>query len=841
MLAEGGPAFCATPAADTAPLVAEVQFNHDFLQKDASLSLDISRFNKGNIAAPGRYRAEVFVNDLWIGNVDVLLRQHGADMANVVPCLDRAMLDRFGVDFTKLDDAALAEIESTECLDVARLIPGASAIFDNGEQRLVVSVPQAAMLRNARGYVDPKFWDDGINAARLQYNANVYRADYSGNSYMQSYVSVNAGFNVGPWRFNHMGSYSHVDTLGGTYQALQTNLKRSIASFKSQLTIGDGFTDGQLFDSVGFRGAQLASDDRMYPESQRGYAPTVRGIASTTARVQIRQNGNVIYETTVQPGAFEIDDLYATGYGGDLEVLVTEADGSVHVTKVPYAAAVNALRPGVTRFSVTGGQYRNSNTAIHPFLVQATIQHGFSNLITGYAGLTLAEHYASGLVGIALNTDIGAVGADITYARANLAHQPDRSGQSYRISYTKLVPATNTNLTLAAYRYSTQGYLGLADAMSLRDLDSQHLAQGMTGIQRGRLQLTLNQALPLGWGSLYFSGSTQDYWNRSGRDTQFTLGYNNSYRRISYGLAASREYNLGQNKWVNRVMLTAGLPLGSAAHAPYAVTSLERIATGATNLRESVSGTLGEDNRFTYGINAARTFGGGVNAATAGGANATYVSRLATLNASVSAGTNYTQVSAGLAGGVVAYSDGVVFAPVMGETIAVVEAKDAAGAQVLSAAGLRVDPWGRAIAANMIPFARNQIELDPKGLPMSVQLKSTTMLTNPTAGAVTRAKFETENLGQATLIRASLVNGKPLPFGAIVLDAHGQQIGVVGQGSKILANLRESSGDLVVKWGQEQASRCGFSFNFPDAGPEAADMPFRQTTAVCQGQGGAVL
>ncbi len=63
------------------------------------------------------------------------------------------------------------------CALMPDLVEGASAIFDNGELRLDVSVPQKAMMRSARGYVDPKHWDDGITAAMLQYNANAYRSE----------------------------------------------------------------------------------------------------------------------------------------------------------------------------------------------------------------------------------------------------------------------------------------------------------------------------------------------------------------------------------------------------------------------------------------------------------------------------------------------------------------------------------------------------------------------------------------------------------------------------------------------------------------------------------------
>ncbi len=84
------------------------------------------------------------------------------------------------------------------------------------------------------------------------------------------------------------------------------------------LTIGEAYTTGELFDSIGYRGASLASDDRMLPDSLRGYAPVVRGIAETNARIEVRQNQQLI-SSTVSPGSFVIDDLYPTGYGGDLK------------------------------------------------------------------------------------------------------------------------------------------------------------------------------------------------------------------------------------------------------------------------------------------------------------------------------------------------------------------------------------------------------------------------------------------------------------------------------------------------------------------------------------------
>ncbi|WP_164099337.1 fimbria/pilus outer membrane usher protein, partial [Serratia marcescens] len=79
-----------------------------------------------------------------------------------------------------------------------------------------------------------------------------------------------------------------------------------------------------VFDSFQFTGLQLASDENMLPDSQRGFAPTIRGVAHSNARVSVRQHGYTIYETYVAPGAFVISDLFPTSQSGDLEITVHE-------------------------------------------------------------------------------------------------------------------------------------------------------------------------------------------------------------------------------------------------------------------------------------------------------------------------------------------------------------------------------------------------------------------------------------------------------------------------------------------------------------------------------------
>ncbi len=87
--------------------------------------------------------------------------------------------------------------------------------------------------------------------------------------------------------------------IRGHWQTAYTYAERGLRSLRSTLTLGDRSTDDPVFNGIPFRGVMLASDESMVPYSERAFSPIVRGIARTEARVEVRQNGYLLYETTV--------------------------------------------------------------------------------------------------------------------------------------------------------------------------------------------------------------------------------------------------------------------------------------------------------------------------------------------------------------------------------------------------------------------------------------------------------------------------------------------------------------------------------------------------------------
>jgi outer membrane usher protein len=806
--------------------VADVKFNDLFLMRPKGQSVDVSRFARGNPVMPGEYLVDLYLNGDWAGRNAV--RFSGPDGA-AAPCFDKALIAKLNLDPAALSDAsraALAGLGDGACTTLATVAPGATWAFEMNDLRLDLSVPQALLRRTPQGYVSPEFWDAGVPSATLAYNFNTFHVGGAAAN-TTSYLGVDSGVNIGSWHFRQRSALTWQSTGPRSYQNIATYLQHDIPSLRSQLTLGDAFTDGAVFDSVGIRGVQLASDDRMLPDSMRGYAPLVRGVAQSNARVTVRQNGNTLYETTVAPGPFEIKDLYATGYGGNLEVIVTEADGSRHSFTVPYASVAQLLRPGITRFSIAAGEARDAQLTRKDKLFQATVQRGFNNIVTGYAGAIVAEGYLAGLVGAAFNTPLGAVAVDLTQARAQIRGATDTSGQSVRISYSKFVPATNTNLAVAAYRYSSSGFWQLRDALLARSRVDEGQDPRSVDRQRNQLQLTLNQNLGGRRGSVYVVGSTLDYWNRGGTTTQFQVGYNNTLRAfgttLTYNLSASRQRDGQSGRMNNQIVANLSLPLGRGAHAPTLAVGFTNNGASGSSEQLMLNGSALADNALSYGVNVNRAPG-----MTTGGGNAQYRSPYATVSASASGGSGFSQYSAGLSGAIVAHPGGVTLANDLGDTIGVVEARDAKGARITNSPGVHVDGRGYAVIPYLSPYSLNTVELDPKGLPLDVELKATSAQIAPRANSVVMIRFATVS-GRAAVIAARQPDGAPLPFGATVTDGKGAEVGAVGQGGRIFVRGVDDAGTLRVNWGD---GACAIDYQLPPK--DAKALSYAQLDTVCR-------
>lgn len=514
----------------------EYRFSPSSLEGDMLMQqdIDLSLFSRSNAQLPGTYSSRIRVNETRIDDMDItyLSNQSG----ELVPQLTPNTLRQWGVDIDKYPKLAAWDANSPLPNPLGDYIPQAFAKLDFASMTLHLSIPQAAIYSQGKDYIAPSRWDDGVPVAFADYAFSGSQSeDESSDSSTSQYLNLRSGANLGGWRLRNYSTWSKTDDAT-RWDAINTYVQHDIDAMRAQFTGGESSTRGEVFDSLQYRGVNIASDEEMLPYSQRGYAPTIRGIASSNAEVSVRQNGYLIYQQNVAPGAFEINDLYSTTNSGDLEVTVKEADGTEHRFTQPYSSVSVMQRPGQMKYEFTAARFRadSGSDQNEPTFTQGSLIYGLNNATTLFGGITASEDYqaANTGVGIALGA-LGSISADVTFAKATLDNDTQSTGQSYRLLYSGKVDATNTNFTLASYRYSTSGYYSFADANQKYDQHEDDLLFRYN--KRNRIQASISQSIA--GVSLYLNGYQQDYWQTSQKERSLSAGINTVIDSISFHLA----------------------------------------------------------------------------------------------------------------------------------------------------------------------------------------------------------------------------------------------------------------------------------------------------------------
>jgi outer membrane usher protein len=814
------------PASPAAP--AEVHFNAALFGVGDDSSVDISRFARGNVVLPGSYLVDINVNDRWIRRGEVRFVE-ATPGSGASACFSWEDVIGLGIKSPPVA-GNLDDTFGTSCARLDVIAPGSTMAFNTADQVLDISVPQLYMKAGGRDAVDPAQWQPGITAGIANYNfsASRRRGTFGGTD---AYLGLDMGLNLGAWRLRQRGNANWSSLGGGNYQVADRYLERDFPSWRARVTVGDSFTSGSVLDSVRIRGVRLATDNAMLPLYQQGYAPAARGVASGNATVTVRQNGYVLYETTVAPGPFQIDDLFPTGYGGDLEVTVTTLDGDRRIYRVPYAAVPQLVRPGVTQYDLIAGELRQLGVGGDaPWAMQGTLQRGVSNLVTANYGATVSQGYLQGKAGVALNTAIGAFAMDLAHARTRIPGDGSIAGTSYGLTYARNLGATGTAINLGAYRYASTGYAELADAASLREAARNGLSQ-RASLPRHRVIMSATQAL--GMGNVMVSGTSTDYGrNGPGRQLSYNAAYSFNWRSVGISLSAERsritpgardpsaadqadDVFFGRDRRratvvEQRAMLNLTIPLGTDARAPNLFANIAGHSRG-TESTATMSGSFDQARTLNYNVGGSHTHVDGRSSSQAN-FNLGYQPSYALLRAGFSQGGGNQQLSVGASGGVVAHGHGMAFGQQFGEAIALVHAPGAEGASVGGAVGVRVGKAGYAVVPNLRAYQQNGIELDPAGAVREVSFENSLQYAIPTRGAVVPLVYKTDTR-RTHVIRARRADGRPLPFAASVVDEHGQQVGVVGQGSKMFLRGAEAHGSWIVEWAEGADGSCKVQFD----------------------------
>ncbi|MCS2149607.1 fimbria/pilus outer membrane usher protein [Scandinavium manionii] len=784
----------------------QVEFDSAFF---SGSGVDVSRYSRGNPVPAGMYFVKVSVNEKLVGHSEIKFIDNPKDPLRALPCLDSKFFDVTGIKIDEMDDE--------QCRPLNDWLPDARWKLDVNEQVFQLTVPQALIIERRADEVPVALWDDGINAAFMGYNLNYYRSHSSGETTDTAYAGIDGGLNLFGWRARIRGNANYDSTSDDTsFDSSNLYVEHDVTALKSQFRAGEIYGSSSFFDSFPMKGVSLSSDTRMLPDSLNNFKPVIRGVAETNAKVVVKQKGNTILETTVPPGAFNIQDYNPISSSDDLDITINEADGRTRSFSIPYNSGSRLLYPGVGLYTLNVGRYDQSDND-DPLIAQATYQYGLNNLITLYSGVEYLTDYYAAQGGVSFNTSIGAISLDVTHSSLDTDEGDTLSGQSWGLTYSGKVNSTDTNIDLSAYRYSTENYYDLDDAIYYLSDDNDNRVDNM----RSKIQVNINQTFADGWGSIYTSGTWTDYWDSDRTEKSYQLGYNNNIGRISYSISVNRYYN-EDNEKDDQIYLSLSIPLGGESKDnlfDYMNVNYTSNNNGKNRGLSTNSSGYSKEKDLYYGVNAGynKNDGYGDDRLANAGGNLSWNSRFGTLGGSVSASTDDSrQLSLSADGGVIVHRGGVTFGRDINNdsAIALVEAKGAKGARVTNDNAVSVNNAGYAFVSNLSPYHYNDVALDPSTMEKDTELKETSVRVVPRAGAIIEVPFRTDDRRSVFLMMRK-ADGSNVPFGAEVFNEQRESVGMLGQNGRAFTRGLADSGHLTVEWGNKPEEQCAVDFKLP--------------------------
>ncbi|MHC2149044.1 outer membrane usher protein [Pseudomonas sp. 210_17 TE3656] len=796
----------------------EFQFNTDVLDLKDRENLDLGVFASANFIMPGQYTLKVHVNRDSLTEFTVVYLPAHDNPKSSVACISPELVNELGLKEQTLK--GLIWWNAGACLDLSS-VPGMLARGDLSTAGLYLSIPQDQLEYTAANWDPPSRWDEGVSGLLFDYNFNAQTTERKGGKGRSDNLSGNgvAGINLGAWRLR--GDWqtqmqrsedqpSQQQFAWSRFYAL-----RAVPSLRSSLILGEDYLDSNLFGSFRYTGANLSSNDNMLPPNLRGYAPEVSGVARTNARVVIRQQGRVLYDTQVPPGAFRIQDLN-DAVSGQLDVRVEEQDGSVQEFQMDTASIPYLTRPGTVRYKLAAGKPSDWEHQLEgPAFATGEFSWGVDNGWSLYGGGLGAKDYSSLAVGVGRDLmAFGALSVDVTQSRATLPDQDTLSGKSYRASYSKRFDEYDSQVTFAGYRFSEENYLSMNEFIENRR-GGQPLNQS-----KELYTATLSKQFRDSDLSVFFNYNHQTYWNSQASD-RYSLSLSRYFnvgglKNLSLSLTAYQNKSNGTSD--DGAYLSLSIPWGNSSSISYSASANRGDNTHSLSYYDRI------DERNHYMLSAGKSSSG----ETASG----YLSHdgdQAQVVASASYQTGeYTSVGLSLQGGATLTGQGAALhrSSVMGGTRLLVDTQGVAGVPVRGNGGVtRTNRFGKAVITDVNSYYRNQASIELDKLADDVEATQSTTQATLTEGAIGFRRFDVI-AGHKAMVVIRMANRGAPPFGASAQNSRGQETGIVGeQGSTYLSGMKPGE-SMSLHWGG--SARCRFTL------PDQVVSPERQLELVCQ-------
>ena len=801
--------------------------------------IDMALFEEGG-QQPGIYPVNIILNGDYVGseNITFYSKKDKDGKYYLKSCLTQDMLTRYGIKTEEYPNLFNTNSRNNEhrddCAELS-VIPHAAENYQYAAQQLALSIPQVAFRNRLTGIAPENLWDDGIPAFLMPWQLDAGRSEYRiyGKKEDENlWIQLEPGLNIGPWRVRNLTTWNKSSGQSGKWESSYTRAERGLNRIKSRLTLGENYTTSDIFDSVPFVGVSVGSDENMVPYNQREFAPVVRGIARTQARIEVRQNGYLIHSQTIAPGAFSLTSLPMTGSGGDLQVTVLESDGAIQQFTVPFTTPAISVREGYLKYNVTAGQYRSLDKSIEKtYLGQATAVYGLPWALTAFGGLQGSEYYQGVALGLGWSLGyFGAISLDTIYSRGQPKGDNYKKGETWRVRYNNFFESTGTGFTVSN-QYSSEGYHSLSDVLDTY-YDSNSFIYNKEDNRMRRTTININQTIGR-WGYVGLNGFQDEYRHKT-RENYIGMSYGTSWNNISLSVNWLRNRNNVTSSTEDNFSIWMNIPLerwlGGMNNDINATAQIQRSSKQNSRYEMGLNGRAFEQ-RLYWDFRQQRVQGSEYDADNSR-LRLRWSGTYGEVTGMYSYSSNIRQMNVGMSGNMVVHNEGITFGQKSGDTMSLIVAPGVSGASVNGWPGVSTDFRGYGLVSYISPYQENILSLDPITFPENAEMAQTERSVVPTKGAVVRTEFQTR-VGNRAVVTLTRKDGVPLPFGTVVtlegkMDETFGSAGVVDdKGDVYLSGLSET-GKLKAQWGMN--SKCYADYRLPE---EKGDAGIFLTRAIC--------
>ncbi|EOH6334156.1 fimbrial biogenesis outer membrane usher protein [Citrobacter koseri] len=761
--------------------LARAVFDTDALESNGLDPVIADYYSLASRFTPGIHNVTVIINGKKHSVMSVKFNEEGQ------PCIDKAFLESAGL---------VTKIKRETCPLIHQYWSTATVSATPETEEMSLVVPQEAIdPDNNRQVADVR----GGHAAMLNYSMFGTHYKYDGDNSDRFQSTFELGFNAGDWivrstQFVSDGSDQELET-----DSYYTYAQRTFADYGVMVQGGQINIANSRFSIPSVYGVQVMPDNTLLPNEGSGVEVT--GIARySQARVDIRQGGQIIYSTLVPAGPFTLTDVPIANLNTDLNVTVTETDGSEsHFTVSASTFRSNHVgrAPG---FSLAVGRAEDMDTNFEqPWIVSASDGWSVNNRMNLMAGMVMADNHYYGF-----SANVDTVPVQNLYASLGFLGSIDNRSQT---------DGHKTTLDLGyslpwGMGISLGGSYGTADYREMQELYSDDDDYSPTKYDTN---------VAVSWSDTLLGRFSLGYYRNEAWDSDYNSrriisSWSQTYKYFSVSVNWESDISRGDESDRDMFYVNVSVPLGRTG---VSTNSWYRESEGRSSYGTRAMGSLNDDNQYTVGVSrdqdeSVTDWDSSLNS------NLHYTTLSVAAGGDNDSNTNY---SAALSGGIVAHDDGVTFSPYpVADTYAITQLdKPVAGIEIVTSRGpVWTDKWGQAVVPSLTPFHESTLELNTQSLPGNLDVNNGRTAIKASHGAVAKWQFTTLSQ-RRVLLSVMRADGTPLPKGVSIVNDAGEYITSAPEDGLIFLNDISASHQLYAK---VDGGRCKLNYTLPEADPQ---------------------